>query len=281
LTTTADFLRLDLVIDQLMNKRRRSVAVLLIAGTLAGVGCGDDAVDSVTSVPEEHLHWSYEGETGPESWGQLDPSYVACADGSAQTPIDIVDPNPVNLADPVFTYTPGIVTIHNNGHTVQADATPGGVLRVDSREFPLVQLHFHAPSEHTINGESVPVEMHFVHKTATDEIAVVGVMVSQSDSDNAAWTPFVDALGVEEGDADVEATFDWRAMLPASGSTIRYAGSLTTPPCTEGVQWFIMADPVELSAAQISAFEAAHLGNNRPVQPLNGRDIELDPADGS
>jgi carbonic anhydrase len=272
-----------LVIDPLMNecRRRRSVAVLLIAAALTGVSCGDDSPDSATSVPDERAEWSYEGETGPERWGSLDPSFVACADGSAQTPIDIVNPNPVNLADPAFTYTPGPVTIHNNGHTVQADATPGGAMAIDGGEFPLVQLHYHAPSEHTINGESVPVEMHFVHKTATDEIAVVGVMVSQGDTDNTAWAPFVDALGVEEGDAEVEATFDWRAMLPASSSTIRYAGSLTTPPCTEGVQWFIMADPVELSAAQISAFEAAHLGNNRPVQPLNGRDIEFDPADGS
>jgi carbonic anhydrase len=178
-------------------------------------------------------------------------------------------------------YAPGPVRVHNNGHTVQADATPGGVLNVEGAEFPLVQLHFHAPSEHTIDGASVPVEMHFVHTTSNNEIAVIGVMISQGDTDNAAWAPFVEALSVEEGDADVETTFDWRAMLPANSSTIRYAGSLTTPPCTEGVKWFIIGEPVELSAAHIARFVAAHSGNNRPVQPLNGREIAIDSADGT
>jgi carbonic anhydrase len=259
---------------------RFTTRLLLPLIALIGVSCAGDETEPVSATSDGHAHWSYEGETGPEHWAGLDPSFVACADGSAQTPIDLVDPEPVELTDPEFTYVAGPVKVHNNGHTVQADAAPGGVLRVDGAEFPLAQLHFHAPSEHTIGGESVPVEVHFVHKTSDDEIAVVGVMMTEGETANPAWAPFVDALGVEETDADIETEFDWKAMLPASTSTLRYAGSLTTPPCTEGVRWFIMAEPVELSAAQIGAFEAAYDANNRPLQPLNDRPVVLDAADG-
>jgi carbonic anhydrase len=251
---------------------RREFLALAVGVVVAGCGDGDGPPSAGSNGK---IHWSYEGEAGPENWGSLDASFAECAAGSAQTPIDVAAPSPGDLLDPEFAYFASPVKVHDNGQTVQADASPGGVLRVDGEEFPLVQLHFHAPSEHTFAGESFPVEMHFVHKTAESQIAVVGVMISEGPTDNAAWSPFVDALGL----GDVETAFDWMAMLPTSTSTVRYSGSLTTPPCTEGVRWFLMTDPIQLSAAQIGKFETAYSGNNRPVQPLNDRPVVLDSAD--
>ncbi|MGH3028559.1 MAG: carbonic anhydrase family protein, partial [Gaiellaceae bacterium] len=139
--------------------------------------------------------------------------------------------------------------------------------------------HFHAPSEHVVDGARSPVEAHFVHKTEDEQIAVVGVILTVGESPNEAWQPLVDALDVAESDT-VAAELDWEAMLPDDRATIRYEGSLTTPPCTEGVRWLLMQETVSLSDDQLAAFDAAYSGNNRPVQPLNGRAVEIDADDG-
>lgn len=238
-----------------------------------------EAASETTEAGEEHLHWSYEGEGGPENWGSLSEEYVTCADGSAQTPIDIVDPATADLADPVLNYTAGAATVINNGHTIQANAAEGNTMTVNGVEYPFLQIHFHASSEHTINGESFPAEVHFVHKTEDGKIAVLGVMIAEGAADNAAWAPFTDAMGTEE-EAETPVELDWAAMLPTSKLSYRYAGSLTTPPCTEGVSWVLLDTPVELSAAQIAAMAAAYDDNHRPVQPLNGRTVELDSSEG-
>jgi carbonic anhydrase len=121
--------------------------------------------------------------------------------------------------------------------------------------------------------------VHFVHKTDDGVISVVGVMIVEGSEANAAWQPFLDAMTTEKG-AETPVELDWAAMLPAKHTTYRYTGSLTTPPCTEGVNWFLMTEPVELSADQIAAFTAAYEGNNRPVQPLNDRTVEMDTSEG-
>jgi carbonic anhydrase len=253
-----------------MNHTRVHLAVAAAAiSVFVLAGCGDASTSPA--------HWSYEGEEGPERWGELDPSYALCAEGSAQTPIDIVNPLPAELADPEFAYEAGTAGVENTGHTIQANATPGSVLRFGGEEYPLAQMHFHAPSEHTIEGVRSPVEVHFVHKTEDDRISVIGVQLTAVESPNEAWRPFIDALTVEEAET-VEASVDWRAMLPADPSTIRYSGSLTTPPCTEGVSWLLMQQPVAVSAEQIEAFETAYSGNNRPLQPLNDRVVQADAA---
>lgn len=258
---------------------RRSLAVLFAALPLVAA-CGDNDSSSASSTTAHaHAHWTYEGEEGPEHWAELDEDYALCADGSAQTPIDIVDPVSKDLADPEFSYTVNSATVINNGHTVQANAGEGNTLTVDGATYPFAQIHFHAPSEHTINGEQAAAEVHFVHKTADGAIAVVGVMIQEGPTDNTAWDAFVGALDVKEGE-ERTAEIDWLSMLPESHLTIRYQGSLTTPPCTEGVSWFLMSQPVELSAEQIAAFTAAYEGNNRPVQPLNGREVDVDASEG-
>ena len=253
-------------------RKRRLVIDFAIAAACAAVlaGCGGESASPA--------HWSYEGENGPEHWGELDPSYALCADGSAQTPIDVTSPSPTALADPELAYEEGTADVENTGHTIQANAAPGSALRVGGEEYPLAQVHFHAPSEHTIDGVHSPIEAHFVHKTEDDRLAVVGVLLDTGESPNDAWQPFVGALTVEV-DQSAEAELDWRTMLPADASTIRYRGSLTTPPCTEGVRWLLLQQPVALSAEQIAAFETAYSGNNRPVQPLNDRPVQADAAD--
>ena len=206
-------------------------------------------------------------------------AYAACADGSAQTPIDVTGAVEVDLADPVFDYAALAATVVNNGHTIQANASEGNTVTVDGAVSPLQQIHFHAPSEHTIDGVSAAAEVHFVHTTDDGVITVVGVMIVEGAEANAAWQPYVDALTTAEG-AETTVELDWAAMLPGVRTTFRYTGSLTTPPCTEGVNWLLMSEPVALSADQIAAFVAGYEGNNRPVQPLNDRELELDSTNG-
>ena len=275
-----------------MNIRTRSALLLGAASLVAFAACSSDESSTATTaagaatteagadttaaaettVAPAHVHWTYEGEEGPENWGTLSEEYATCADGSAQTPIDIVEPTQADIADPVLSYTAGAATVVNNGHTIQANAAEGNTLTLDGVEYPFAQIHFHASSEHTINGESFPAEVHFVHKTADGAIAVVGVMISEGAADNAAWAPFTDAMGTaEEEETAVE--LDWAAMLPAQQTTYRYDGSLTTPGCAEGVKWNVMTTPITMSADQIAAFTGAYANNARPTQPLNGRKV--------
>lgn len=273
-----------------MNTRIRSVVA---AASVAALGllaaCSDDekAVEATTTAApagteapattaKAKAHWTYEGEEGPENWGKLDPAYVTCADGSAQTPIDIAAPTEEDLANPVIAYAAGAAKVLNNGHTVQLQAAEGSKLVLDGVDWPLLQIHFHTPSEHTINGKSFAGEVHFVHKNAEGALAVLGMMIAEGAADNAAWKPYIDVLGTAEEAEGVTTSVDWAAMLPSNLQTFRYAGSLTTPPCTEGVSWLLLQTPVELSAAQIDAFEAAYSGNARPVQPINGREVKAD-----
>lgn len=279
-----------------MSNRQRAAALAASSALIfALAACGDaetatdttgaaTTVDGSTATTEaahsgELPHWTYEGEEGPENWGALAPEYAACADGSAQTPIDVTGAVEVDLADPVFDYAALAATVVNNGHTIQANASEGNTVTVDGAVSPLKQIHFHAPSEHTIDGVSAAAEVHFVHKTDDDVITVVGVMIVEGTEANAAWQPYVDALTTAEG-AETAVELDWAAMLPGARTTFRYTGSLTTPPCTEGVNWLLMSEPVALSADQIAAFVAAYEGNNRPVQPLNDRELELDATNG-
>lgn len=272
-----------------------------LAGAVAFAGCGGDepaastsagttgAVDrradipaavkeklaqspetEVTDDPDE-VPWSYSGATGPARWASLSPEYEACA-GTSQTPIDIVNPveGTAPLAEP--SYKAGAADVFNNGHTVVATAAEGSELVVGDTASALVQMHFHAPSEHEFAGTRPPAEVHFVHTDDAGVFTVVGAAVEGGGATNAAWQPFVDAVATPEGKT-ATATLDWPGMLPADLSGVRYTGSLTTPPCTEGVRWIVLTSRVTLSNAQLKALQAAYANNSRPVQPLNGRTI--------
>lgn len=245
-------------------------------------GAGDDAVAEDTAVTEDDTHegaphWGYEGELGPEHWGSLSDEWATCATGQEQSPVDITAVSPSTQPTMTFDYAPSPLTLLNNGHTVQANYAPGSTLTVDGHTWELLQFHYHAHSEHTRDGKTSPAELHFVHKDSEGQLAVVGVFVELSGDGaaNPALAPFVDHLPATESEAaPVEGvTVDAAALIPQSHANWRYHGSLTTPPCSEGVRWYVLAEPIGASAAQIQHLEAVHAGNFRPVQPLNARAI--------
>ncbi|MBE7469831.1 MAG: carbonate dehydratase [Anaerolineae bacterium] len=218
------------------------------------------------------IHWGYEGAEGPEFWGELSPDFALCSTGQEQTPIDVPATAPANPADITFNYQPTALTIFNNGHTVQVNYDAGSSIDVGGKTYQLKQFHFHTPSEHTMNGQSTDLELHLVHQSADNQLAVVGVMLKQG-SENPAYAPVFNNLPVQESEPSAVSgvTINAADLLPAERTYYRYNGSLTTPPCSEGVQWLLLNTPVELSSAQVSAFQAIFVHNARPVQPLNGR----------
>jgi carbonic anhydrase len=236
--------------------------------------------------------WHYEGDEGPAHWGTISAQFASCLSGGAQSPIDIVAPARRPAPDAVaLNFAPASLRIvhheHvadaiNNGHTIQVNYSEGDTLTVGGRAYQLVQYHFHAPSEHTVNGEPFPMEMHLVHTNAEGQLAVIGVLIIEG-AHNAAFDPIWANLpvtkGVEHHLEHVKVDVD--ALLPEARTTYRYEGSLTTPPCSEGVKWFVMTTPIALSKAQIGAFTTLFHGNNRPVQLLNGRLVLTDEVGGT
>jgi carbonic anhydrase len=225
-------------------------------------------------VMSQDIHWTYEGAEGPDQWGELAPEYALCGEGRSQSPIDITGEQAVNLADLTLNYSPSVLNIFNNGHTIQVNYDAGSSLIYNENEYALEQFHFHHPSEHTLNGESFGMELHFVHGDANGAKAVVGVLLAEGSDDNTAYAPVFDNLPPEEGEpASTELMVNAADLLPEQVQYYTYMGSLTTPPCTQGVRWLVLDTPVTLSAAQLAAFEAIFELNARPVQPLNMRDL--------
>jgi carbonic anhydrase len=232
---------------------------------------------SATADHGDAPHWSYEGETGPEHWGELDAASAACAAGQTQSPIDLNAATSQDLANIAFNYQPSNLNILNNGHTIQVDYDSGSYIELDGVRYDLIQFHFHAPSEHTIQGQAMPLELHLVHRSADEHLAVVGVMLAEG-AENPAFQPVWSHLPAQAAPVQTVADLQLQAaeFLPADQTTYRYSGSLTTPPCSEGVNWLVMTTPVELSAEQVAAFTAIYAHNSRPVQPLNERALLLD-----
>ncbi|QXB53128.1 carbonic anhydrase [Aeromonas sp. FDAARGOS 1415] len=216
-------------------------------------------------------HWEYGGEAGPAKWASLTPEYGQCA-GSNQSPVNLTGLVEAELAPLQFHYQAGGHSVTNNGHTVQVDYAPGSTLELDGMRFALKQFHFHAPSENLIEGKSYPLEGHLVHANDQGELAVVAVMFEPGGA-NPALGQALQSLPAKAGEHhELKEPVSAERLLPAKRDYYRFSGSLTTPPCSEGVRWLVMKDPVQVSQAQIDAFKAVmHHPNNRPVQPLNGR----------
>lgn len=224
--------------------------------------------------------WGYQGDVGPDHWGTLDPTFAPCAEGRSQSPIDISSPIiTTNAGSLSCHYRPSRLNISLTGRAIQVNYDPGSYITVDGVRYDLLQFHFHAPGEHSLNGRLFPIEMHLVHSDAGGNLAVVGVMLAEG-AENRAFDPVWDNLPAAEGRPSLPGIqINAAGLLPASLSAYRYTGSLTTPPCTEGVAWFVLATPVELSARQIETFTTVCQGNNRPVQPRHGRPILADTPD--
>lgn len=223
-----------------------------------------------------HPHWGYEGKGGPANWGHMSKENSACSEGKNQSPIDIKGAKEEDLADIAFNYKPTGLNIVNNGHTVQVNYDKGSSVTIDGVEYEFVQFHFHAPSEHTVGGKPFPVENHFVHKNARGELAVIGVLIEEG-AENAAYSEVMKNLPAkaeEKKTVDVQINAD--SLMPGDRTFFRYMGSLTTPPCSEGVKWSVLKTPVQLSKAQLDSFRNIFKMNARPVQPVNAREVKAD-----
>ncbi|WP_392565175.1 carbonic anhydrase family protein [Utexia brackfieldae] len=217
-------------------------------------------------------HWTYEGKTSPEHWGELDKKWETCHTGSNQSPINIDHTIKGKLDNLAIDFHVTNETIVNNGHTIQVTTSDGDDVTIDNVKYSLKQFHFHSPSENHINGQAFPVEIHFVHANDDNQLAVVAVMVKEGKANPVIDEILKDIPAQIDKEEKIEQPFNFSKLFPTDKHYYRYSGSLTTPPCTEGVTWFVMKEPVEMSKQQITQFqEALKHSNNRPLQALNGR----------
>jgi carbonic anhydrase len=229
---------------------------------------------SSTGIAQAQTHWGYSGEAAPQNWGKLDPKFALCGSGKNQSPVDLANFVEADLKPLKFAYKAGAADILNNGHTVQIDYAPGSTLSVDGRIFELKQFHFHAPSENKVNGKQFPLEGHLVHADKDGNLAVVAVMF-QEGAANPLLAKLWDKMPSKAGDKSaLPSGLSVTQLLPPVRDYYRFDGSLTTPPCSEGVFWLVIKKPATASKAQIEQF-AKVLGhpNNRPVQPVNARTV--------
>jgi carbonic anhydrase len=239
-------------------------------------GKGATAAEPILAAAHKKLgppaHWSYEGESGPEHWGELEDDFSTCANGQLQSPIDVLPPGGKRASDIVFVYQPTKARVVDTGHTLQVVFDPGNTIFIDGHRYDLVQMHVHTPSEHTIAGERYPAELHLVHRDSEGKLAVIAVLYDEGqassimDSVYRRWPS-------KPNDEKALGKLDVAALLPDNRGVFRYEGSLTTPPCSEGVVWNVMRRTRTDSAAHLALFKKHYPANARPVQKLNGRDV--------
>ncbi len=226
--------------------------------------------DSAKKDDKAHaVHWGYEGDNGPEHWGDAFP---VCGKGKKQSPLNIIGPFEKSKDTLSVDYKEGPLKMLNNGHTIQVNIEPGSTLTIGKESFDLLQFHFHRPSEEQVDGKNASMVAHFVHKSKEGKLAVIGVMLNEG-KDSAAIKTLWANLPPKEGEEFLppKVTFNPASMLPKEMAFYNYEGSLTTPPCTEGVQFYILKTPVDISKQQLAKFPFKL--NARPVQSLNGRKI--------
>lgn len=221
--------------------------------------------------------WGYHGGTSAEKWGDISPGFSACKLGKEQSPVDIKRSSVVKskLDKLEFNYGATKLSIVNNGHTVQVDYDKGSYLQVGKDRYDLIQFHFHTPSEEEIDGKEYDLVAHLVHKSQDGKLAVVAVLFDRG-TENAFLKTFWDKLPAESGEARSVPKLNIKLAdaLPTDKTYYTFMGSLTTPPCTEGVRWFILKTPVTISKEQATAFKKVYPLNNRPIQPLGARVVQ-------
>ena len=264
-----------------------SVALLCTAPTLAGCNLVADRLEEEEPTPTvaTEFHWAYEGDAGPDSWAEHHPE---CA-GDEQSPVDFAFDAIPTAEGPILTFQYATAPLHaeNNGHTVRFDVAPGSTLDIDGTTFTLKQFHFHAQSEHTVDGEHLPAEVHFVHENGSD-LAVVGMFIAEGAEPNpwfadARWSEIPTSAGEVLDDPATMLDLDGLVLEQLQGESqdyVHYTGSLTTPACTQGVEWYVLGQFLELSADQLATFTSIYDRNYRPVQPMNARVAIYDEAFG-
>lgn len=252
-----------------------TVAALFAVGAAGCAMEGDHDMDHDDDHGMDHAAWSYEGETGPAFWASLSDEYAACGAGTQQSPIDIDTATVLDAQiDPVVpAWNPSEYDVVNNGHTIQVDVEGENSVVVNGAVYNLAQFHFHHPSEHTIDAAAAPMEAHFVHMASDGQsAAVIGVMIEEGE-ENPVLAQIWGQIPAAVGEVDGAGTVDPNGLLPASLDYYNYAGSLTTPPCSEIIDWVVLQEPITASKEQIDAFAALYPMNARPVQDLNRRKI--------
>lgn len=253
--------------------QRRKVLQLFAASSMgAALGIGASSFKGAIADESGSSVWGYVGNTSPENWSNLSSTYKACQAGLQQSPIDLRGGIEAELAAVDIRYRPIPLTILNNGHTIQVDAVSGNSISLDGEEFELKQFHFHHPSEHTVDGEVFPMEVHFVHANGRGELAVLGVFLKEG-TESSLLRPVWENMPYQKANARTISgvEVDIAGILPSDRAMFRYFGSLTTPPCSEIVKWVVFQEPMEASREQISEFKNLFPLNARPVQPLNRR----------
>ena len=286
-------------------KRSTLVYTAAFAALLTLTACGQNTMSSAASDPivepsttattsantpaptpakAEHaaVHWSYETETGPEHWGELESEFESCKIGQSQSPINI-DHTKIVQSGQIKPIEPHYGTITNatvvdNGHTIQVNMpNKKAYMLLDGEKYSLLQFHFHHPSEHQIDGQNAEMELHFVHENEAGEKAVVGVLIHPGEANatiEQLWSQLPDSGNEEDIALDTSINLD--SLLPKSLHAVHYDGSLTTPPCTEQVNWSVLETPIELSQTQIDLFSQRFPDNHRPVQEVGDRVLNGD-----
>ena len=242
----------------------------------ASAVAGDANLDIAANAGQSLLptHWDYEGTAGPDAWGKMRPEFSKCATGQRQSPIDIRGGIAVDLEPIKFDYRPSAFSVIDNGHTVQVNVEPGNSITITGKRYELVQFHFHRPSEERVNGRQYDMVAHLVHKDVDGHIAVVAVLLDRGSAQSIVQTVW-NNLPLEKGD-EVRAgsRIDLAQLLPDDKRYYTYMGSLTTPPCSEGVLWMVMKQPVPISVDQVAIFSRLYPMNARPIQQADGRLIK-------
>ncbi len=247
------------------------LASIIIAWTALSALAGESK-DGGHKRTGKAVHWGYSGAQGPGHWGDLSDRYALCKTGQQQSPIDIGETQQSGLAAFTVDYRTTPLQVVNNGHTIQANYAAGSTLTLGRRVYQLAQFHFHSPSENLLNGKQFDMEIHFVHKDQAGRLGVLGVFVEKGAANPALaeiWRHL--PQGAQGKMAPQGVAINGADLLPPDRRYYRFVGSLTTPPCSEGVQWHVLKQPITASTEQIDAFLHLIGPNNRPVQKINNR----------
>jgi carbonic anhydrase len=232
-------------------------------------------VPVATNAAQEHHPehtWDYGQSLGPSHWGELKPEFALCKNGHRQSPIDIRNPKKTDRSPIQFDYKPTPLHIIDNGHTIMINYGPGSFLSVGGEKYALKQFHFHRPSEETIDGKGYEMVVHLVHANVEDKLAVVAVLLQKGEDNPLVRELWNDLPKEKEKEESLDSVqIDVAGLLPADRGYYTFSGSLTTPPCTEDVTWFVLKHPVTVSAAEIEQFSKLYRHDARPTQPLYGR----------
>lgn len=243
------------------------------AGRSAHAGAKGGKGGKVGKGRDDQAAWAYQGSAGPQAWAGLKPEFALCASGERQSPIDIKGGLPVDLEPVRFLYQASRFAVVDNGHTVQANIAPGNAIEIGGRRFELQQFHFHRPAEERIDGRSFEMSLHLVHKDAEGRLAVVALLLDRGPPQPVVQQVWNNLPLERHDEVAARTALDLEALLPADRRYYTYMGSLTTPPCSEGVRWVVMRHPVTVAPEQIELFARIYPMNARPVQAAGGRRI--------